>query len=73
MEKENATKFRRIHHLRNGTVQAAVKVMHSGVDKGWPFIGDEELIEGDAVRLLPGRDAVDTADDFINPGVGRVP
>jgi len=46
--------------------------MHSGVDKGWPFIGDKELVEGNAVGLLLGCDAVDTVNDFINAGVGRV-
>jgi hypothetical protein len=33
------------------------------------FVGNEELIEGDPVWLLPGRDAKDAIHDLIDPRV----
>ena len=43
--------------------------MLAGVDQRRPLVVDQELIEGDAVRVGHRRDAVDPADDVVDAGL----
>ena len=58
MQEQDRAELRRIEHFADGFADRLVKMMHTGVDERRPLVGDEELIERGAVRLLPRRDAV---------------
>ena len=42
------------------------QVMHPGVNQCRALIGDQKLIERDAIRFLPCRDAVDPINNLID-------
>jgi hypothetical protein len=67
MEQNDATQLGRIQHFADGAANRFVEVMHSGMDEGRALVGDQELIEGDAVWLLPGGDPINAIDDLIDP------
>ena len=71
MKKDDVTQPGGVEHLSDGAAHILEKVMHAGVDEGGALVGNQELIDGNPVRLLPGGEAVDAVNDLVDAGVGR--